>query len=468
MLLPVIMSGGSGTRLWPQSRKTYPKQFLNLTGDGTMIQETVRRLNGLDVLSPLVICNESHRFVVAEQLQQIGISDSQLILEPVGRNTAPAIAVAAIKALKKYKDPMLLVLAADHVIDNKEIFHKAVLKAEELAKQDKLVTFGIVPSGPETGYGYIERGDKLHDGAFDVKKFVEKPDKQTAEGYIESGEYLWNSGMFLFKAKAYLDELKLYRSDIYEASVSSVESIEDEVDFCRLDADDFGKCPAESVDIAVMEKTKKAVVVSLDAGWSDIGSWATLWEIGDKDENQNVVIGDVITNESENSYIHSSHRLVTTIGVSDLVIIETADALLVAKKDKVQKVKDIVTELNNCGRGETDIHRKVPRPWGDYDCIDKGERFQVKRIIVKPGACLSLQMHHHRAEHWIVVKGTAQVTKDDEIFTLSENQSTYIPLGVKHRLENPGVVPLEIIEVQSGSYLGEDDIVRFDDTYGRK
>lgn len=472
-MIPVIMSGGSGTRLWPLSRKLYPKQFLSLSGDKSMLQETLARLGGIDLQPPVIICNDDHRFIVAEQLRELDISDAEIILEPIGRNTAPAIAVAAFNALKssdkkKDEDPLLLVLAADHVIEDVTAFHQAISNARVLADQGKLVTFGIVPDKAETGYGYIKRGSNVSSQGYEVDAFFEKPDLETAESYLLSGDYFWNSGMFLFKASRYLEELNKFRPDIYTACEASVESMDDNVDFMRLNEDDFSLCPAESVDYAVMEKTEEAVVVPLDARWNDIGSWSALWDIREKDNSGNVLVGDVVLHDVNDSYFHASSKLVTAVGVDNLVIVETADAIMVSTKDRVQDVKSIVGQLNQEGRQETVIHRQASRPWGSYDCIDKGERFQVKRIVVKPGAALSLQMHHHRAEHWIVVKGTAQVTKDDDVFTLSENQSTYIPLGVKHRLENPGVVPLEIIEVQSGSYLGEDDIVRYDDTYGRK
>ena len=467
-MIPVVMSGGSGTRLWPLSRQLFPKQFLPLSGDQSMLQETLTRLNGLDLQPPVIICNDDHRFIVAEQLRTLDINNAEIILEPIGRNTAPAIAVAAFNALNNNEDPLLLVLAADHVIGDIKAFHHAITQAKTLADNGKLVTFGIVPNTPETGYGYIKRGNKIDAHGYEVESFFEKPDLETAKSYLLSGDYLWNSGMFLFKASSYLEELKVHRADIYSACKVSVETFDKKADFMRLNEDVFAHCPSESVDYAVMENTQEAAVIPLDARWNDIGSWSALWDITEKDTGGNVIVGDVVIHEVHESYIHSSSKLVTAVGVDNLVIVETPDAIMVSTKDRVQHVKAIVGQLNNEDRQETVIHRQANRPWGSYDCIDKDKRFQVKRIVVKPGAALSLQMHHHRAEHWVVVKGTAQVTKDDEIFTLSENQSTYIPLGVKHRLENPGVVPLEIIEVQSGSYLGEDDIVRFDDTYGRE
>jgi len=466
-MVPVIMSGGSGTRLWPLSRQLYPKQFLPLSSDKTMLQDTLTRLTGLDLQPPVIICNDEHRFIAAEQLRALEISDADIILEPVGRNTAPAIAVAAFNALSKDKEAVLLVLAADHVIEDEAAFHTAISQAEVLADEGKLVTFGIVPDKAETGYGYIRRGKKLGSEGYEVDSFVEKPDLQTAESYLLSGDYLWNSGMFLFKASRYLDELKIHHPEIYSSCKDAVDKIDKSVDFLRLDKEVFSNCPSESIDYAVMENTQEAVVVPLDAKWNDIGSWSALWDICSKDDSGNVIVGDVVIHDVNDTYFHATSKLVTAVGVDNLVIVETPDAIMVSTKDRVQDVKLIVEQLNKQDRQETIIHRQASRPWGSYDCIDQGERFQVKRIIVKPGASLSLQMHHHRAEHWIVVKGTAQVTKGQEVFTLSENQSTYIPLGVKHRLDNPGVMPLEIIEVQSGSYLGEDDIVRFDDTYGR-
>jgi len=466
-MVPVILSGGSGTRLWPLSRKLFPKQFLPLSSDRTMLQETCHRLNGLAASDPIVICNEDHRFIAAEQLRELGIENGEVILEPVGRNTAPAIAIAALEIVNKNKDDILLVLAADHVIEDVDQFNQAVAIAEKQAKLGKMVTFGIVPTHAETGYGYIRRGEELADGGYQVDVFVEKPDLQTAESYLLSGDYLWNSGMFMFKASRYLEELQKYRPDIYEACSKVSEQVDRSFDFIRLDEEHFSVCPSDSIDYAVMEKTQDAVVVPLDANWNDVGSWSALWDIHDKDDNENVLVGDVVTEDVNGSYCHGSHRLVTAVGVENLVIVETPDSVMVASRDRVQDVKKIVEKLNAEGRKEPVIHRKAERPWGSYDCIDQGERFQAKRIIVNPGAALSLQMHHHRAEHWIVVRGTAKVTCGEDVFLVSENESTYIPIGEKHRLENPGVVPLEIIEIQSGSYLGEDDIVRFEDTYGR-
>ena len=466
MITPVITAGGSGTRLWPLSRSLYPKQFLALTGEQTMLQETVQRLSNLDVNAPLVICNEEHRFIVAEQLRALGKTGS-IILEPVGRNTAPAIALAAEVTVND-NDPLLLVLAADHVIQNNDAFTEAVKNAIPLAQAGKLVTFGIVPTQAHTGYGYIKRGNAVADSSgYDVNAFVEKPDPRTAANYVESGEYYWNSGMFLIKASRYLQELQKYRPEILNACKKALEHTTHDNDFVRLDAEAFATCPDESVDYAVMENTTDAVVVPLDAGWNDIGAWSALWEVNEKDEEGNAIFGDTILQDTTNSLIHGGERLIATIGLDNMVIVDTKDALLVACKDKVQYVKKIVEKLKAEKRSEFKVHREVYRPWGKYDSIDNGERYQVKRITVNPGEKLSIQMHHHRAEHWIVVSGTAKVTNGDKIFLVTENESTYIPIGVVHALENPGVLPLEIIEVQSGTYLGEDDIVRFEDRYGR-
>jgi mannose-1-phosphate guanylyltransferase len=459
----VIMAGGSGTRLWPLSRAAHPKQFLRLHGEDTMLQATVERLSGLDIQSSITICNEDHRFFVAEQLREIDKLGS-IILEPVGRNTAPAIALAALTAKD---DPLLLVLAADHVIQDEAAFNEAVIRAIPLAEAGKLVTFGIVPSEPHTGYGYIKRGKDLGEG-FEVDAFVEKPTSGIAQDYFSSGDYYWNSGMFLFRASSYLEELKKFRPDILEQCKASVMEVKADLDFLRIDKEAFELCPAESVDYAVMEKTSHAVVVPMDAGWSDIGSWSSLWDISEKDGDGNSTHGDVLLHNTHNSYVKTDGKLVAAIGVNDLVIVSTKDALMVAHKDSVQDVKIITAKLKANSRSEWELNREVFRPWGKYDAIDSGDRYQVKRITVKPGAKLSVQMHHHRAEHWIVVSGTARVTNGDKIFLLSENESTYIPIGVTHALENPGKVELELIEVQSGAYLGEDDIVRFQDNYGRE
>jgi mannose-1-phosphate guanylyltransferase len=467
VITPVIISGGSGSRLWPLSRKHYPKQFLSLNNDRTMLQETLSRLDGLDYQPPIIVCNENHRFIVAEQLRELDIFESKIILEPFGRNTAPAIALSAFQAIKQNEDPVLLVLPADHVIKDKNAFFQAITNAEALAEQDRLVTFGIVPDKPETGFGYIKKGHLIDSVGYNVDAFFEKPDITTAESYLLSGNYYWNSGMFMFKASRYLEELKKFCPDIYHNCKLVIENIDESFDYLRLKAEVFDKCPSESIDYAVMEKTKDAAVVPLDASWNDVGSWSALWDINSKDKQGNVVIGDVIIHDVNDSYFYAGSKLVTAIGVDNLVIVETPDAVMVSSKYRVQDVKEIVEHLNSKKRSEAIFNRQVSRPWGSYDCIDTGERFKVKRIIVKPGASLSLQLHHHRAEHWVVVKGTAKVTKGDEVFVLSEDQSTYIPVGVKHRLENVTDELLEIIEVQSGSHLTEDDIVRFDDTYGR-
>lgn len=459
----VIMAGGSGTRLWPLSRAAHPKQFLSLHGKGTMLQETVNRIDGLNISSSITICNEEHRFFVAEQLREVGKLGS-IILEPVGKNTAPAIALAAFHSIKE--DPLLLVLAADHVIQDNVAFEKSVSAAIPLAESGKLVTFGIVPNEPHTGYGYIKGGKACNPG-FEVDKFVEKPSHDLAKEYIASTEHYWNSGMFLFKASRYLEELNNYRPDIYEACKNSLDTTESDLDFLRINKEKFEACPSDSIDYAVMERTEDAVVLPMDAGWSDIGSWSSLWDISKKDENGNSAHGDVLLQNSNNSYIRSDEKLVAVVGIDDLVIVDTKDALMVAHRDSVQDAKIISQQLKSQSRTEWESHREVYRPWGKYDSVDSGDGYQVKRITVKPGAKLSVQMHHHRAEHWIVVSGTAKVTNGDKTLLLSENESTYIPVGVIHALENPGKVNLELIEVQSGSYLGEDDIVRFEDLYGR-
>ena len=458
----VVMAGGSGTRLWPLSRGGHPKQFLALHGEDTMLQATVRRLSTLDIKTSVTICNEEHRFFVAEQLREIN-SLGSIILEPIGKDTAPAIALAAFSA---QDDPLLLVLAADHVIQNDTKFIEAVTVAIPLAESGKLVTFGIVPCEPHTGYGYIKRGEKQGDG-FVVDKFVEKPSVELAQQHINSGEYYWNSGMFLFRASRYLEELEKFRPDIYRACKASMVATQSDLDFLRINKEKFIECPSESIDYAVMENTADAVVVPMDAGWSDIGSWSSLWDISKKDIDGNNTHGDVMLHNSSNSYIRTDGALVAAIGVDDLVIVSTKDALMVAHKNSVQDAKIIAQQLKAESRSEWELHREVFRPWGKYDSIDYGERYQVKRITVKPGAKLSVQMHHHRSEHWIVVSGTAKVTNGSESFLLAENESTYIPVGAVHALENPGKVDLELIEVQTGSYLGEDDIVRLEDRYGR-
>ncbi len=465
MLQCVILSGGSGTRLWPLSRELFPKQLINLQGGGeTLLQATLTRTEGLPGLaSPAIVCNENHRFLVAEQVRALGVLKSQVILEPCARNTAPAIALAALAA-----DPeaLLLVLPADHVIQDKRAFQAAVSAAIPVAEQGKLVTFGVVPSAPETGYGYIRCGKSLGP-AFEIDRFIEKPDRKTAQGFLAAGGYLWNSGMFLFKARRYLEELAKHAPAMLEASQAAVSAAKSDLDFLRVDAAAFAQCPSDSIDYAVMEKTDSAAVVPLDAGWSDVGSWSSLHEALDRDAAGNALRGDVLSVDTEGSFVLAESRLVATVGLKDHVVVETKDAVLVAPKDRVQDVKKLVEKIKQDGRSEHQLHREVHRPWGSYDSIENGARYQVKRLSVKPGASMSLQLHHHRAEHWIVVAGTARITRGDEVFMLEENQSTYIPLGVKHRIENPGKIPLHIIEVQSGSYLGEDDIVRFEDRYGR-
>ncbi|MBW8190570.1 mannose-1-phosphate guanylyltransferase/mannose-6-phosphate isomerase [Neiella marina] len=466
MIYPVIMAGGSGSRLWPLSRKLYPKQFLPLHGDSTMLQATITRLAGVKTHSPVVISNEEHRFIVAEQLHQLGDLGT-IILEPDGRNTAPAVALAALTLQQTVGDEaLMLVLAADHVIQDADAFHRVIEQATPLAQAGELVTFGIVPTGPETGYGYIRSGAAQGD-AYKVGEFVEKPDLATAQSYVDSGDYYWNSGMFMFTAGQYLAELGKHQPAILAACQASMADVSHDLDFVRVNQEAFLSCPDDSIDYAVMEKTDRAVVIPLDAGWSDVGSWSALWEVNDKDDAGNVTRGDVMVHQSNNTYVNAEEKLVAVVGLDNIIVVETKDAVLVADKNKVQDVKSIVNELKAQERSEYLHHRYVYRPWGCYDSIDNGERHQVKRITVKPGAKLSVQMHHHRAEHWIVVSGTASVTNGDETFLVTENESTYIPVGVVHALENPGKVPLELIEVQSGSYLGEDDIVRFEDRYGR-
>ena len=458
----VIMAGGSGTRLWPLSRAAHPKQFLRLHGEGSMLQETLKRLSGLDIQSSTTICNEEHRFFVAEQLREIDKLGS-IILEPVGRNTAPAIALAALTV---EDDPLLLVLAADHVIQDQAAFNAAVMRAMPLAEAGKLVTFGIVPTQPHTGYGYIKRGKDIGEG-FEVDAFVEKPSSEVAQDYLSSGDYYWNSGMFLFRASNYLEELKKFRPDILEQCKASVMEVKTDLDFLRVDKDMFESCAAESVDYAVMEKTSRAVVVPMDVGWSDIGSWSSLWDISQKDDDGNSAHGDVILHNTYNSYVKTDRKLVAVIGVNDLIIVSTKDALMVAHKDSVQDVKIITELLKTRMRSEWELSREVYRPWGKYDSIDSADGYQVKRLTVNPGAKLSVQMHHHRSEHWVVVSGQARVHYGAESHDLKVNESTYHGKNVVHALENPGDSPLELIEVQVGDYLGEDDIVRFSDNYGR-
>jgi len=471
MLTPVILSGGAGTRLWPLSRELYPKQLLALVGPRTMLQQTALRLEGLNAAPPIVVCNDAHRFLVAEQLRQIKLAPKAIVLEPVGRNTAPAIALAAHAAVRglpaNAEDPLLLVLPADHVIKDVPAFQRAVRLALSSAQQGQLVTFGIVPTAPETGYGYIQRG--AASGALNrIARFIEKPDAKRALEFQRSGEYYWNSGMFMFGARRYLAELARLSPDMARACEAAFTAARADLDFTRIAPETFAACPADSIDYAVMEKTADAVVVPLAAGWSDVGSWAALHEASQADARGNVAHGDVIIEDSDGCYLHAESRLVAAVGLKDHVVVETKDAVMVAPKSRVQDVKKLVLQLKESGRYEHSLHREVFRPWGSYDSLEAGPRFQVKRLKIKPGATLSLQLHHHRAEHWVVVAGTARITRGEEVFLLEENQSTYIPIGVKHRIENPGMIALEIIEVQSGSYLGEDDIVRFEDRYGRE
>ncbi|HEX8777378.1 MAG TPA: mannose-1-phosphate guanylyltransferase/mannose-6-phosphate isomerase [Rhodanobacter sp.] len=469
MLIPLILSGGSGTRLWPVSRRNLPKQFLSLAGQGTLFQQTVARTRALhEVAAPIVVASEDHRFLAAEQLLDAGVEGASIVLEPLARNTAPAIALGALQALKRDPEALLLVLPADHLIGDPEAFATAVAQAMPLARQGWLATFGIRPDRAETGFGYIRRGEALGEGAFRVERFVEKPDLATAESYLAAGNYDWNSGMFLFRADRYLEELETHAPAMLAAVRMAHAAAHADLDFVRVDKDSFAKVPEDSIDYAVMEKTTRAAVVPVSCGWSDIGSWSALWLAGERDADGNLREGDTLTVDTHNSLLRSHDRhLVATVGVENLVVVTTPDATLVAHRDAAQDVKKVVDQLKAAGRSEHSFHRVVRLPWGSYDSLEAGERFQVKRIVVKPGASLSLQKHHHRAEHWIVVSGTAEVTCDEQVLLLGENQSTYIPLGSKHRLRNPGKVALELIEVQSGSYLGEDDIVRYDDVYGR-
>ncbi|PTB98792.1 mannose-1-phosphate guanylyltransferase/mannose-6-phosphate isomerase [Marinobacter sp. Z-F4-2] len=468
-ILPVLLSGGTGSRLWPLSRTLMPKQFIRLTGSQTMLQQTLARTSGLNAKDPVVVCNEEHRFIVAEQARQADMKLDRILLEPFGRNTAPAIALVAFQQQAKGEDPLLLVLPSDHLIDDSERFCRLISEGATVAESGQLVTFGIVPTGPETGFGYIDGGRLLRSdvNAYKVNRFVEKPDQKTAEEFIAARNFYWNSGMFIFRASVYLEELQASRPDIYEACEKAATGMQQDADFDRVPAELFQACPDESIDYAVMEKTDKAAVVPFDAGWNDLGSWSALWEVEEKDESGNVTIGDIVTHGTSNSYIRGESRLVAAVGLENVVIVETKDAVLVAHKDSVQDVKKIVQNIKGSKRNEHHAHVRVYRPWGDYESIDEGHRFQVKRITVKPGEKLSLQMHYHRAEHWIVVKGTAIVECNGEEKLLTENQSTFIPIGATHRLTNPGKMPLELVEVQSGAYVGEDDIVRFEDTYGR-
>lgn len=480
LIEPLILCGGSGSRMWPLSREHYPKQLLSLAGDASMLQATAVRLTGLvleaadSLAAPLLIGNEEYRFLIAEQLRQAHVTPGGMLLEPCGRNTAPAVTLGALWAVKDGEDPVLVVMPSDHVIQDLAAFQAAIKLALPLASAGKLVTFGIPPTAPETGYGYIKAGNAAGAGAHVVERFVEKPDAATAQSYLDSGSYLWNCGIFVFKASVWLAKMDALRADITAACRSAFAGLQADHDFIRPDKQAFFGCPSESIDYAVMEpltsgasNTGDVVVVPMSAGWSDIGAWSALWEICDKDPQGNVFKGDVVSVDTRNSMVLTNGRLVATVGLADVVVVETPDAVLVADRHQIQKVKQVVAQLGAAKRSEASAHRKVYRPWGWYDSIDHGPRFQVKRIVVNPGGVLSLQMHHHRAEHWIVVSGTALVTKGDESFLVSENESTYIPLGTTHRLENPGKLPLEMIEVQSGSYLGEDDIVRFQDRYGR-
>lgn len=462
-IYPVILSGGSGTRLWPLSREHFPKQLLCLSGNETLLQQTVSRLHGLDeAANPLLVCNEEHRFLVAEQIRQLACTPLEIILEPAGRNTCPAATLAALALTRIDRDALMLLMPADHSIKDVFVFQAAIRSAVELAEQGYLVTFGIVPSTPETGYGYIRKGEGAR-----VARFVEKPDAATAARYVASGDYLWNSGMFLMKAAHWLEELERHDPDILAACRAAYVSGAKDGEFYRLAKEPFLACRSDSIDYAVMEKTDRAAVVPLDAGWSDVGAWSSLWQMSDRDAAGNVLRGDIVAHDTRDSLIVSQHRLVAAVGLDDIIVIETPDAVLVAKRDRAQDVKEIVSRLKSQKRSEHLMHRRVYRPWGWYEGMDHGERFQVKRLMVKPGAAISLQLHHHRAEHWVVVKGTARVTRDNDSFVMTENESTYIPIGTRHRLENPGTIPLEIVEVQSGSYLGEDDIVRFADNYNR-
>lgn len=460
IITPVIMAGGSGSRLWPLSRTHYPKQFIPLVNEDSMLQNTVSRLDKLSKNEPVIICNNEHRFMVAEQLRSLDINHANIILEPIGRNTAPAIALAAFQAIQSNDDPLLLVLAADHVITNENAFIDSVNTAIKSAQDGMLVTFGIVPTHPETGYGYIRQGQAIGLGIHSVEAFVEKPNKKKAQEYFKSGVYSWNSGMFLFKASTYLNELKKYNSEIFDICKKAISESFSDLDFIRISKELFEKCPDDSIDYAVMEKTDKAVVLPMDAGWSDVGSWSALWDVQQKDDNGNACRGDVILDSTSNCYIYGQNKLVATVGVDDLVIVETKDAILVANKEKVQDVKNIVNRLKTQNRIEYQQHQDIYRPWGKHEQIADGERYHVKKVIVRPGEKTATQVHYHRSEHWVIVSGTAKVTNGDDTYLVTENKSTYIPVGSPHSFENPGKVNLELIEVRTGNYLAEDDIIR--------
>ncbi len=468
-MIPVILSGGSGSRLWPLSRAMRPKQFLSITEEQTLFQLTLQRIQGIDgIAAPIIVANHEHRFLAAEQARAIDIHPSAILLEPLGRNTAPAIAAAALQARADGNDPVLLVLPSDHIFSDTGAFHRAAAVGREAAEAGWLVTFGIVPDRAETGYGYLKVGESTPtNGVSKLAQFVEKPDAKTAEAYVSSGQYFWNSGMFMFRASVFLSELATHQPDIMERVQQAFKAARRDLDFIRLDEDSFAACPSDSVDYAVMEKTSRAAMVPLDAGWNDVGAWPSVWQAREKDDHGNAARGDVLIESSRNCYVHADHRLVSLLGVEDLFVIETSDAVLIGHKDHAQGVKKVVERLNADGRSETELHREVSRPWGSFDSIDRGDKYQVKRITVNPGSRLSLQYHHHRAEHWIVVSGCARVTIGSTTKLVAENQSVFIPIGEKHCLENPGTIPLELIEVQSGSYLGEDDIVRLEDLYGR-
>lgn len=467
-LIPVILSGGSGSRLWPLSRSGYPKQFLALTSPNSLFQETLKRVEGIvGSQAPIVVCNDEHRFFIAEQAQALDCVLKSILLEPSARNTAPAIAIAALKAQEQGDDPLLLVLPSDHIFSDAPAFHSSVKQAEKLAEAGYLVTFGIVPDSPETGYGYIEEGEQLLESGRKVLRFVEKPDRQTAQNYLDTGSYTWNSGMFLFKASVFLSELRKFQPKMMEACIEAVAKARSDLDFCRIDAEAFAQCPSDSVDYAVMEKTDLAAVVPLDAGWSDVGAWPAVWKSVPHDEFGNASYGDVLLDDAKDNYVYAKSRLVCLLGVSNLNVIETPDVVLVTTHDSAQDIKRLVDHLKQKKRSEATAHRQVFRPWGAYDSVDEGGRFKVKRITVKSGEKLSVQMHHHRAEHWVVVSGTARVRIGDSEKLVAENESVFIPIGAIHSLENPGKIPLELIEVQTGPYLGEDDIVRFEDRYGR-